>query len=158
MTPKINKLLSSMDEHNWCRMLVCFTPGLVLGKLVSPFGVPLLTTAANVVLAAGFGIYFIWPRLRPHQDTDELDMEGIELVEQPVAAHPPAAPGRASGAVSKMGGEYSSMMKELIELCGGITDKAFELINTELAIDSSLTYTEALERALRRARYLRIAA
>lgn len=158
MTPKINKLLLSMDEHNWCRMLVCFTPGLVLGKLVSPLGVPLLNTAANVVLVAGFAIYFFWPRLRPHQDTDELDMDGVKLVEQSVASHPPASPGRASGAVSKMGGEYSAMMKELIDLCGGITDKALELINTELAIDSSLIYTEALERALRRARHLGIAA
>jgi hypothetical protein len=154
MTPQIKKLVSSMDEHNWCRMLVCFTPGLVLGKLSSQFGLAGVGKAGSVILAAGVVVYLVWPKVRQLLERDVGSDESDEPDTEAAVVPTPEAPVKPQGAVHKMGVDFSLMMAELVQLCGGSSDEALALINTELAIDSSLLYTEALDRALRRARHV----
>jgi len=142
MNDHFKKLLAAMDDKLWLRMLVCFLPGLVLGKLAGQFPGAILGGLGTVALIAGVAIFLMWPRLRKI-GVEEADAEvGDEMVE-PVAAPAPLAEPRPSL-------ETSQLMKQLLEMFGGAGGQMIGAIETELLVNPELSYAGAVELAYRR--------
>lgn len=143
---KLDRVLVSMDEKNWFRMLVCFTPGVVIGKLATQFSVSGMSIAGPATLLLGVGVYYAWPRLRSLARPDDIST----VAEVPVVAQPSPAPA-AVVAPTLSAANHSAMMNDLVRLCDGSSQRAIELVNLEIAVDPNASYVQALERALRRA-------
>jgi len=145
MNENCEKLLLAMDEKLWLRMVVCFIPGLVVGKLAGLFPGVVLGVLGTVLLVAGVGIFLAWPRLRALATTED-DEEADEAKETanlrpslPVAEQRPAT-------------EYAKLMTELLDSFGGLSAEAIDAVHTEIMVNPKLTYVEAIELAHRRKR------
>lgn len=134
-----------MDDKLWLRMVVCFIPGLVVGKLAGLFPGVVLGVLGTVLLVAGVGIFLAWPRLRvlaTTGDDDEADEAQEAANQRPslsVAEQRPAA-------------EYAKLMTELLDSFGGSSAEAVDAVHTEIMVNPKLTYVEAIELAHRRKR------
>lgn len=141
-TYSFENFVESMDQRKWFRMLVCFVPGLVLGKLSNYVqDSPEMNIAASVVLVVGGAIFYFWDRIRgiDESETDEVDAEP----EHVVLAIPDAAD-RTSAV------DHAVMLEFLSEHCFEPTPKALKLVKTEIEVDPTITYGQAVERAYRR--------
>lgn len=140
MVKILKDFIPNMDKHNWFRMLVCFTPGLVLGKLVRSSESPPLQIASSLVLVAGVSIYLGWKWLRERftGGTEVALAEGAETQGSP--------PDEGNGE------HQDATMAALIEMCNGRADVAIRLVSTEIAM-SKVTYGEAILRAYDRRLY-----
>lgn len=134
-----------MDDRLWLRMMVCFIPGLVAGKLAGLFPGVVLGMLGMILLVAGVGIFLAWSRLRglaTTEDEEEAD-DAKELVNTraplPVADQRPAA-------------EYAKLMTELLNAFGGSSAEAVDAVHTEIMVNPKLSYGEAIELAHRRKR------
>jgi hypothetical protein len=148
MNQKIATLLSAMDQKTWCRMLVCYTPTLVLGKLASQFGQPALGYAATGFLVIGTAVFLTWSRIRGIKNEPVGAGEQFET-ETAVSVSTPARP------LEETGREAAKGMAELVQACDGSSVRAIELIELELDLDSSLSYAGAIHRALKRHAYVK---
>lgn len=147
MNENFQKLLAQMDEKLWLRMLVCFLPGLVVGKLAGQFPGAVLGVTGTVLLVVGVAIFTMWNRLRK-LGSDEND-EVVEGEEDVVEAKPGA---RAAAAESRSSADTANAMGELLKLFGGNGELMVEAIKTESLVNPALSYGEAVELALRRKR------
>jgi hypothetical protein len=145
MKENCEKLLLAMDEKLWLRMVVCFIPGLVVGKLAGLFPGVVLGVLGTVLLVAGVGIFLAWPRLRAlattedEEETDEAKETENLRSSLPVAEQRPAA-------------EYVKLMTELLDSFDGSSAEAIDAVHTEIMVNPKLTYVEAIELAHRRKR------
>lgn len=138
------KLLTAMDEKLWLRMLVCFMPGLVLGKLAGQFPNAVLGIVGTMALVAGIAVFTTWKRLRRIgvEEADEAESDDADVVE--VAATQAVEP--------RPGTETAKLMSELLDLFSGSGAAMLDAIQTELLVSPKLSYAEAVELALRRRR------
>lgn len=134
-------LVRNMDAHNWVRMLVCFTPGLVLGKLVKYADSPALSIASSLLLIVGVTIYLGWKWLRARLLGDADAAMESEVI--------PESAGSQDGG----DGEHQEQtLAALIVLCNGDANVALRLVSTEIAING-VHYGEAILRAYDRKHY-----
>lgn len=145
MKENCEKLLLAMDEKLWLRMVMCFIPGLIVGKLAGLFPGVVVGALGTVLLVAGVGIFLTWPRLRTlattedDEETDDVKETSNLRPSLPVAEHRPAA-------------EYAKLMTELLDTFGGASADAVDAVHTEIMVNPKLTYVEAIELAHRRKR------
>lgn len=146
MNDKFQKLLVQMDEKLWLRMLVCFLPGLVVGKLAGQYPGAVLGVTGTLLLVIGVAIFTMWARLRK-LGVDEED----EIVEgdDDVAAKPAD---QVAAAESRSSADTAKAMGELLKLFGGNGELMVNAIETESLVNPALSYGEAVELALRRKR------
>jgi ABC-type nickel/cobalt efflux system permease component RcnA len=139
----ISSLVTLMDERPWLRMLVCFTPGLVIGKLAAyqPAG-SVLSIVSTVLLIIGVGLYLAWGRLRAKLAPGDVSDDEVvaELDDVPVAA----AAAQASAS------EQLHSLAELRALCGEAERESDRLISLELKVNPQLSFAEATRSALAR--------
>lgn len=134
-------LVRNMDKHNWFRMLVCFTPGLVLGKLVKHADSPTLSIVSSLLLIFGVTVYLGWKWLRERL----MGEAGPGLATEPI--------GGSAGAQDGSEGEHQDQtLVALIELCNGDANIALRLVSTEIAMHG-VNYGEAILRAYDRRHY-----
>jgi hypothetical protein len=145
MKENCEKLLVAMDEKLWLRMMVCFIPGLVIGKLAGLFPGIVLGVFGTILLVAGIGIFLAWSRLRVIATTDDED-EAAEAME-------PGNTRVALPAVDRRPAtEYVKLMTELLDSFGGSSAEAVDAVHTEIMVNPKLSYVEAIEMAHRRKR------
>jgi hypothetical protein len=145
MKENFEKLLVTMDEKPWLRMVICFIPGLVVGKLAGLFPGVVLGVAGTILLIAGIGVFLAWSRLRT-LGTAEVDEEAVEAtgLEEPRATAPAASQRPAA--------EYAKLMTELLDSFGGSGPEAVDAVHTEIMVNPKISYVEAIELAHRRKR------
>ena len=147
MNEKFQNLLVQMDEKLWLRMLVCFLPGLVVGKLAGQFPGAVLGVTGTVLLVIGVAIFTMWSRLRKLGSDEEDDVvqdEDDTLQTNSVA--------QAANAESRSSADITKSMGELLMLFGGNGELMVKAIETESLVNPTLTYGESVELALRRKR------
>lgn len=146
MNEKLQKLLARMDEKLWLRMLVCFLPGLVVGKLAGQYPGAVLGVAGTLLLVLGVAIFTMWSRLRKlgSDDEDYLARDEHDVESTPVI--------QAVAAESRSSADTAKAMGELLKLFGGDGELMVNAIETESLVNPALTYGEAVELALRRKR------
>lgn len=146
MNDKFQKLLVQMDEKLWLRMLVCFLPGLVVGKLAGQYPGAVLGVTGTLLLVIGVAIFTMWARLRKlGVDEEDEVAEG----DDDVAAKPAD---QVASAESRSSADTAKAMGELLKLFGGNGESMVNAIETELLVNPALSYGEAVELALRRKR------
>ena len=134
-----------MDEKIWLRMLVCFLPGLVLGKLAGLFPNAVLGALGTLALIVGVALFTMWSRLRKLGVNDEDEQEeGDDQVDLQAPV--------ASVAEPRSSEETATLMTELLELFAGSGVAMIDAIHSELLVSPNLTYAEAIELAHRRKR------
>lgn len=144
MNEHFRKLLSKMDEKLWVRMLVCFLPGLVFGKLAGQFPGAVLGVLGTVSLIIGAAVFTMWSRLRKIGVEEEDDEEDADLVDAKAVTSYVAG--------SRSGVETATLMTELLDLFGGCGATMVDAIQTEVLVSPKLSYAEAVELAHRRKR------
>jgi hypothetical protein len=147
MNENFQKLLAQMDEKLWLRMLVCFLPGLVVGKLAGQFPGAFLGVTGTLLLVIGVAIFTMWARLRKlgsAEDDEVVEPEGDVVQMTPGA--------QVAAAESRSGADTAKSMNELLKLFGGDGELMVNAIETESLVNPALTYGEAVELALRRKR------
>lgn len=128
-------LVRNMDKHNWFRMLVCFTPGLVMGKLVKYADSPLLSIASSLLLIAGVTVYLGWKWMRERLMGEAGSGLGTDAIES------------SGGLQDGSDGEHQDQtLAALIELCNGDAKIALRLVSTEIAMHG-VDFGEAILRA-----------
>jgi hypothetical protein len=145
MPKSFSDFLVNMDERLWFRMVVCFLPGLVAGKLATSAAPGTGTSAlAGALLVIGVSIYAFWNRIRgmsaPPED-DELEQEA--------AGEDGAAVPMGTRAV-KSGREQLAMLAELRALCGEEERESDRLIAVEVAVSPDISFAQATKSALAR--------
>lgn len=146
MNDKFQKLLAQMDEKLWLRMLVCFLPGLVVGKLAGQYPGAVLGVTGTLLLVIGVAIFTMWARLRKlGVDEEDEIVEGDDDVATKPADQVAAGESRSSADTAKA-------MGELLKLFGGNGESMVNAIETESLVNPALSYGEAVELALRRKR------
>jgi hypothetical protein len=138
-----------MDQRQWFRMLVCFLPGLVLGKLAGTQDAgSFLSLIASAILVVGIVTFVMWNRVRarfqpePDADTDAA-MEAV-VEDAPAALAPTEVPGEA----------LLADLAELRALCGEQEPESIRLIATELMVNPGTSFAVATRAALSRRRVL----
>lgn len=145
MKENFEKLLAAMDEKLWLRMIVCFIPGLVVGKLAGLLPGVVLGLVGTILLIVGVGTFLAWSRLRSLGTTDEDEVvEEVARPESTVTPLPVADQRPAS--------EYAKLMTELLDSFGGSGTEAVDAVHTEIMVNPKLSYVEAIELAHRRNR------
>jgi hypothetical protein len=144
MNDRFQKLLAGMDEKLWLRMLVCFLPGLVLGKLAGQYPGAVLGVLGTGSLIIGAAIFVMWSRLRNLTVKEATEDEGADLVNAEAAA--------AAAHEPRAGIETAKLMTELLELFSSAGAEMIGAIETELLVSPKLSYAEAVEMAHRRKR------
>lgn len=144
MNEHFQKMLTTMDEKLWVRTLVCFLPGIILGKLAGQFPGAVLGVIGNATLILGVAAFTMWSRLRKIGVEDVDEDEGDDLVNAEAVA-PYAAEVRSSA-------ETAKLMSELLELFGGSGAAMVDAIHTELLVNPGLSYAQAVGLAHRRKR------
>lgn len=139
-------MLVQMDEKLWLRMLVCFLPGLVVGKLAGQFPGAVLGVTGTLLLVIGVAIFTMWGRLRKLGVLEEDEV--VEADTDAVATQVP----QAAAVGSRSSADTAKAMGELLKLFGGNGELMVNAIETESLVNPSLTYDEAVELALRRKR------
>jgi hypothetical protein len=147
MNENFQKLLAQMDEKLWLRMLMCFLPGLVVGKLAGQFPGAILGVTGALLLVIGVAIFTMWARLRKlGSDEDDVVVEH----DGDVVGTKPGA--QVAAAESRSSADTAKAMSELLQLFGGNGELMVKAIETESLVNPALTYGEAVELALRRKR------
>jgi hypothetical protein len=146
MPKSFSEFLVNMDERQWFRMVVCFLPGLVAGKLATSAAPGTGASAlAGALLVIGVSIYAFWNRIRamsaPAVD-DELDQEAAGG--DGVSAVPLAARAVESSR------EQLAMLSELRALCGEEERESDRLIAVEVAVSPDISFAQAIRNALAR--------
>lgn len=143
-TPKnFSEFAQLVDQHMWLRMIVCFLPGLVIGKLANGSGAgSALGGASTVLLAVGVAVFLLWPRIRAKfAGDDELD-EGDAIIKD--VGEPTLDPAA--------GRETLQLLAELRALCGEEERESDRLVALEVAMNPDLTLAEATQAAIGRKR------
>jgi nucleotide-binding universal stress UspA family protein len=125
MNENIHKLLTAMDEKIWLRMLVCFLPGLAIGKLAGQHPSAILGVLGTVLLIVGVGAFLMWARLRGVL-VDEEEHEDEDVAGQAEAVIP-----ALYAAEPRSGAETAKLMTELLELFGGSGAQTIDAVQTE---------------------------
>ncbi|UTY55881.1 hypothetical protein [Massilia sp. erpn] len=141
MKEHLPKLFTAMDEKLWLRMLVCFLPGLILGKLAGQHPGLIMGLLGTGSLILGITLFFLWPRLRSLVAGDDGDAAGEPAATAAAAPH---------AAAPRPGMESAQLMDELQALCGDSGAQAIAAVQTELMVNPKLSYAEAIELAHRR--------
>lgn len=127
MNAKLQLLIQQMNDKNWVRMVVCFFPGIVLGKVFAQLNAPeLLQTAATVLLLLGAFIWMFWSKIKKRL----LDAAG------------------GQDAVFS----DDECIKELQSRCQMNNEDWEKLIFLEMKLNPTLNYSQALDLALQRKR------
>lgn len=134
MNKRTTYFLNLMNTKNWFRMLVCFMPGIILGKLATSLGASKgITLACSVLLLFGLVIYAGWSLIRKKFDAVNNDK-----------------PGDSESTAADEGASSSEKLTEIIALCGGNEQLANNLILVECKLNPDLSYSAALDIARRR--------
>lgn len=144
MNEHLQKNLAAMDEKIWLRMLVCFLPGLVLGKLAGIFPSAALGILGTLALIVGVAVFTMWSRLRKLGVDVEDEEEGDDQVDLQAQV--------ASVVEPRPSEETAKLVTELLELFAGSGVAMIDAIHSELLVSPKLTYAEAIELAHRRKR------
>lgn len=145
MPTNFSEFLHMMDERQWFRMIVCFTPGLIVTKLSGyQSSESLLSTVGMVLLVAGVSLYFFWGRIRAQPSAEEVEGES-DNTEAPAFEEAWAAP-VAYGS----GPEQMSILSELRSLCGEQERESDRLIAIEIQLNPNLSFADAVRTALAR--------
>lgn len=139
-TPEgLSRALQLLDERHWLRMIACFLPGLVAGKLAGYFpDSSVFAGASTVLLVLGVAVYLCWFRLRPKQE-EESESENEEDVQ--------AVAPRNDGA---SGAEVLETLAALRAKCGEPERESDRLIAIELSVNPQQSFAEAARSALAR--------
>lgn len=148
MPNNFNDFLRMMDERQWFRMLICFLPGLILGKLAgSQEPGSFLSVVASVILVGGVVSFVMWNRLRAKfqpEQADETEEEVGTSIESAPAAYQNVVPGTFQLAD----------LAELRAMCNEQEPESMQLIAMELMVNPQLTFAEATKAALSRRKIL----
>lgn len=146
MNTTFKKLIDSMNQHYWLRLVICLSPGLVLAKLFGVIdGSPRLNIVSSLVLGVGMAIYFFWEKILTHLDPSESAEP--DIVQLPGETLP------ADDVMQKSGAQCFGLLKDLRTACQGDWEAAMRLIETEINLNSKLSFEEAVDVALRRYQY-----
>ena len=142
MPTNFSEFLQMMDERQWFRMIVCFTPGLIVTKLSGyQSSESLLSTVGTVLLVAGVSLYFFWARIRAQPSAEEVEVE---------AEAPAVEEARVAPADYVSGPEQMSILSELRSLCGELERESDRLIAIEIQLNPNLSFSDAARTALAR--------
>lgn len=135
MDNKTKHFLTLMNTKNWFRMLVCFMPGIILGKLAASLGASKnVSLVGTLLLAFGLMIYAGWNIIRKKfnaiNDAKSTGSESTETISEDVSAN--------------------DKMTEIVALCGGNEQLANNLILIECKLNPNLSYSAAMDIAHRR--------
>lgn len=128
-----------MDERHWVRMVVCFLPGLVVGKAAGYVpGNSFVTSVATLFLIAGVATYLLWSRIRARTNQVDagVDEDSVEVMDD----------GEIVEAVS--GAQVLQHLAQLRALCGETERESDRAIAMELALNPDLSFGEAAHNAL----------
>lgn len=136
MDKQTKHFLMLMNTKNWFRMLVCFMPGIILGKLAASLGASQgVTMASTLLLVFGLVVYAAWNIIRNKFDAIKDDnATGNESMTESI----------------NVSESVSDKMSELVALCGGNEQLANNLILVECKLNPDLTYSAAMDIAHRR--------
>lgn len=136
MDKQTKHFLMLMNTKNWFRMLVCFMPGIILGKLAASFGASQgVTLVSTLLLVFGLVVYAAWNIIRNKFDAIKDDKAtGSESMTESINVNE----------------SVSDKMSELVALCGGNEQFANNLILVECKLNPDLTYSAAMDIAHRR--------
>lgn len=138
-----------MDERQWFRMLVCFLPGLILGKLAGSYDKgSIVSLVASAILILGIVTFVMWKRMRARfqfEQDAETDVDTVAVMDEaPAALTPTEIPGEA----------LLADLAELRALCGEREPESIRLIATELMVSPGASFSAATRAALSRRRVL----
>jgi len=119
-------------------MAVLLLPGILLGKLAQQLNsAPMVQTGTQVLLLAGVVVWIAWRFMEKRQERSD---EALAANDHPaLPANTEDFPGSAKRSIS-----------ELTALCGEDKVLAEKLVLQEMQVDPELTYSKALDLAIRR--------
>lgn len=127
MNAKLQSLVQQMDDKNWVRMVVCFFPGIILGKVFAQLNAPeALQTSATVLLLLGAFIWMFWFKIKKRLIESAGDQD-VALTDD-------------------------ECVKELQARCQVNNEDWEKLIFLEMKLNPTLNYSQALDLALQRKR------
>ena len=139
------EFLAMMDERPWFRMIVCFLPGLILGKLGGYTNAnSVFSLFATLILVAGVALYAFWGRLRKVAIDQEVEDEVVHD-DQPDVSTSVAA--QISDVAAQ---DVLTLLSQLRALCHEAARESDKLIETEIAVNPRLTFSQAVHAAITR--------
>jgi len=139
---KITHYAKKLDERHWLRLVVLFSPGIVLMKIASVLSAPRpVQVGAALILGAGLALYALWDRLKA-KIVGEQEIEGEEVEAGDEGGQQTIQSADAT--------KYSTLMNRLVDMCDGDAAAALYLVEEEGLVNPALSYLTAIEQAYRR--------